>query len=391
MANKKEVLHMLLTNAYVLLGNFVFQKRDVLLKQGKIARIMPCGFLQVVETLDCEGSYLLPGLIDVHTHGCDGVDVMDGGYETINRMSRFMAKNGVTSFLPTSMTMGYEDIKSAFLSVKEAYEKGCDGANVMGINMEGPYINPKKAGAQDPKFVKSASIEEFCELQEVSGGLIKLVTVAPEMPGNMEFIRQASALGVHVSCGHSEADYDKIIEAKENGADHMTHLYNAMTPLTHRDPNAVGAALTSDELFCEVICDGIHLHRAAVLTAYKMKGADRMLFISDLMMATGLPDGQYKIGRLDVWVRDGIARIAEGNLAGSTAKLLNCVKKAVEFGIPLEDAVKIASLTPAKSVGIDHTKGSIEIGKDADVILVGQDLALQRTIIGGKTVFCSKV
>ena len=149
MANKKEVLHMLLTNAYVLLGNFVFQKRDVLLKQGKIARIMPCGFLQDEETLDCEGSYLLPGLIDVHTHGCDGVDVMDGGYEAINRMSRFMAKNGVTSFLPTSMTMGYEDIKSAFLSVKEAYEKGCDGANVMGINMEGPYINPKKAGAQD--------------------------------------------------------------------------------------------------------------------------------------------------------------------------------------------------------------------------------------------------
>ena len=382
---------MLLANAYVLLGNFVFQKCDVLLSEGKIARIMPCGFLKDADTLDCGGSYLLPGLIDVHTHGCDGVDVMDGGYDTINRMSRFMARHGVTSFLPTSMTAAVEDIDFAFRSVKEAYDKGCDGANVVGINMEGPYINPGKAGAQDPKYVKAASIEEFCALQQAAGGLIKLVTVAPEMPGNMEFIREAAALGVHVSCGHSVAGFDQIIEAKDNGADHMTHLYNAMTPLSHRDPNAVGAAFISDELYCEVICDGIHLHRAAVLTAYRMKGSDRMLFISDSMMATGLSDGQYKIGSLDVWVRDGIARIKEGNLAGSTAKLLNCVRKAVEFGIPLEEAVKMGSLTPAKSVGIDHTKGSIEVGKDADVIVVGQDLALQKTIVGGKVVFSSKV
>jgi N-acetylglucosamine-6-phosphate deacetylase len=390
-ANEKEVLHMLLTNAYVLLGNFVFQKCDVLLANGKIAQIMPCGFLQDEDTLDCEGSYLLPGLIDVHTHGCDGVDTVGGGYEGINRMSRFMAQHGVTSFLPTSETVSYEEIESAFRSVKEAYDKGCDGAEVMGINMEGPYINPGKAGAQDPQYAVAASFEDFCKLQEAAGGLIRLITVAPEMPGNMEFIRKAAASGVHVSCGHSTAGYDEIIQAAENGADHMTHLYNAMTPLTHRDPNAVGAALTTDKLYCEVICDGIHLHKAAVLTAYKMKGSDRMLLISDSMMATGLPDGKYQIGGLDVWVRDGVARIEAGNLAGSTAKLLGCVCKAVEFGIPLEDAVKMASLTPAKSVGIDHTKGSIELGKDADVIIVGQDLALQKTIVGGKVVFSSKV
>jgi N-acetylglucosamine-6-phosphate deacetylase len=375
---------MLLKNADVLLGDFSFSRCDIQITAGKIEKIMPCGFLEDADEIDCSDKWALPGLIDIHTHGACGVDTMDATIDALNRISTFMAQNGVTSFLPTSMTMDIPSIEKAFSNVRTAYETRTNGANIVGINMEGPYINPDRAGAQDSANVRPANIDEFRRLNALSGHLVKLVTVAPEMPENLAFIREVVKDGVAVSCGHSSADYDTIMEAYQNGSNHMTHLYNAMTPLTHRDPNAVGAAFTSDSVYCELICDGVHIHKAAVLTAYHMKGADKMILISDSMMAAGLGDGEYNLGGLPVIVSGGVARIKEGNLAGSCAKLISCVKKAIEFGIPVPDAVKMASLTPAKSIGIAHQKGSIEIGKDADIIITDHNLCVESTIIGGK-------
>jgi len=378
---------MLLKNADVLLGDFSFSHCDIKIAAGKIEKIMPCGFLEDVDELDCTGKLVLPGLVDIHTHGALGVDTMDATIDALNRISTFMAQNGVTSFLPTSMTMDISSIEKAFSAVCTAYEIRKNGANIMGINMEGPYINPDRAGAQDPTCVRPANIDEFRRLNALSGNLVKLITVAPEVPGNLAFIREVVKEGVSVSCGHSSAKYDTIMEAYKSGSNHMTHLYNAMTPLTHRAPDAVGAALTNDSVYCELICDGIHIHKAAVLTAYRMKGADKLILISDSMMAAGLEDGEYSLGGLPVTVSSGVARTKDGNLAGSCAKLMSCVKKAIEFGISLEDAVKMASLTPAKSIGIAHQKGSIEIGKDADIIITDHDLCVGSTIIGGE-IFC---
>lgn len=374
---------MLLKNATALLGDFHFSQCDILLKQGIIQKIMPCGFLEDQNVIDCAHQLVLPGLIDIHTHGAMGVDTMDASEESLSVIRHFMAQNGVTSYLPTSMTMSMEAIKKAFIAIKKAYDSKDTGANIVGINMEGPYIHPDRAGAQDPNCIQRAHIDCFQELNALAGHLIKLVTVAPEFPENLSFISEVVKEGVHVSCGHSTADYDTVLSAYQNGCDHMTHLYNAMTPLTHRAPNAVGAAFTNDSVYCEIICDGIHIHKAAVLTAYRAKSADRLILISDSMMAAGLSDGAYSLGGLPVDVKGGVARTQEGNLAGSCATLIACVKKAMEFGISCEDAVKMATLTPAKSIGIAHQKGSIEEGKDADIILVDKNFSLLTTIIGG--------
>lgn len=381
---RKVAISMLLKNAEVLMGDFTFAPYDIKIKNGKIENIRPHGLLEDQDEIDCTGEWVLPGLIDIHTHGACGVDTMDATTEAINKISTFMAQNGVTSFLPTSMTMGISSIEKAFSNVLNVYEKGANGANIVGINMEGPYINPDRAGAQDPTCVRPGDVDEFRRLNALSNNLVKLVTVAPEVPGNLDFIREIVKDGVTVSCGHCTAKYDSIMSAYESGANHMTHLYNAMTSLSHREPNAVGAAFTNDTVYCELICDGIHIHKAAVLTAYRMKSADKLILISDSMMAAGLEDGEYSLGGLPVTVSDSVARTKDGNLAGSCAKLISCVKKAIEFGIPIEDAIKMASLTPARSIGIAHEKGSIEIGKDADIIITDKNLCIKSTIIGGK-------
>ncbi len=375
---------MLLKNATALLGNFQFTSCDILIQNGIIKRIAPCGFLTGSKVIDCRGQLVCPGLIDIHTHGAMGADTMDASLKSLAVIRRFMAQNGVTSFLPTSMTMKLSAIQKAFTAIKQSYDSDKNGANIVGINMEGPYIHPDRAGAQDPNCIKRADLDEFHALNNLAGGLVKLVTIAPEFPENLACIKSLTAEGVHASCGHSIANYDEVAAAYQTGCDHMTHLYNAMTPLSHRAPGAVGAAFTHDSVYCEIICDGVHVHKAAFLTAYRTKGADHLVLISDSMMAAGLDDGAYELGGLPVNVSGGVARTKDGNLAGSCAKLISCVKKAISFGISREDAFKMASLTPAKSIGIDHQKGSIEEGKDADIILLSEDLSVKTTIIGGE-------
>ena len=317
--------------------------------------------------IDAKGNKVIPGLIDVHTHGCNGIDTMDADFKP---MCEFYAKHGTTSFLPTTMTMGYDDL----LKVTNA-RIDFDGANILGFHFEGPYISPKYKGAQNEKYIKKPSVEEFSQFKNV-----KMITVAPETDGAEEFIKEVSKSTV-VSIGHTDCDYDTAIKAIENGANCLTHTFNAMPPLHHRNAGPIGAGVEKN-IYAQIICDGFHISKPVMLASYKMFGADRLTLISDSIRPAGLPDGEYESGGLSVFVKDNSIRLKDGTLAGSHACLMDCVKKAIEFGIPFDDAVKMASETPANMLNIK--KGKIKKGYDADLLIIDDDLNIKTVIIGGK-------
>ncbi len=337
---------------------------DFTLENGRIAAIGSYESEADALICDCTGLTVYPGLFDIHTHGCDGVDVMDADLAPI---CRFWAKNGTTMFLPTTMTESYERILAALQA-----EQPKSGAKIPGFHLEGPYLNSDALGAQNGNYVRPATMEEFSQFPHA-----KLITVAPEVEGNIEFIRHC---GIKVALGHTKADYDMAKAAMDAGASCLTHTCNAMPAFLHRAPGPIGAALT-EGAYVQVICDGIHLHRAMVLGLYKMFGAEKMILISDSMRATGLPDGKYELGGQEIHVQDSVARTDTGALAGSTSSLFRCVKTAVSFGIPAEDAVRMASRTPAEFMGMDY--GKIEIGSVADLILVDDSFDLQKVLIDG--------
>lgn len=340
---------------------------DLIAKDGKIVSI---GKTERPGE-DCGGYDLYPGLFDIHAHGCVGYDTMeifDGGLE---EMCRFEFAHGVTSWLPTTMTMDIDTIRRV---TNRPLPKVPGGAKVEGFHMEGPYIAEKYRGAQNPEFIKSPTMEEFRTLQN-----IRIVTLAPELPGCMDFIRECTAgTDCVISVGHSAADYETTLSAIDNGVTCLTHTFNAMPPLHHRDPGPIGAAVEKN-ICAEVICDGLHVSRAAILTLYRVFGPDRLILISDSLRATGLGDGEFMFGGQKIIVRDGVARIEAGNLAGSTSTLFDCVKKAIEFGIPKADALKMASATPAALLGMK--KGQIRVGYDAEFILTDENMNLIRTMI----------
>lgn len=317
--------------------------------------------------IDAEGNRLIPGLIDVHTHGCIGFDTMDADFEP---MCRFYAEHGTTSFLPTTMTMGYDDLERVTKAEIDFF-----GANILGFHFEGPYISAKHKGAQNEKYIKNPSVYEFSRFKNV-----KMITVAPELSGSVEFIKAVTPDCI-VSLGHTDCDYETALAAIDSGALCLTHTYNAMPPFHHRNSGPIGAAFER-HIYAQVICDGFHISRPVVLATYKMFGADRMTLISDSIRSAGLPDGEYESGGLKVYLKNGAARLADGTIAGSSATLLDCVKTAVSFGIPFDDAVKMASETPANLLGIK--KGRIECGYDADLLIVDGELNLKTVIIGGE-------
>ena len=317
--------------------------------------------------IDAGGNLLLPGLIDVHTHGCIGMDTMDADFEP---MCRFYAEHGTTSFLPTTMTMGYDALERVTKAKTDF-----PGAEILGFHFEGPYISEKHKGAQNPAYIKKPSAKEFSRFKNV-----KMVTVAPESEGSAEFIRAVTPECI-VSIGHTDCTYETALEAIENGASCLTHTYNAMPPFHHRNPGPIGAAFEK-HIYAQIICDGFHISKPVVLATYKMFGADRMLLISDSIRSAGLPDGEYESGGLKVFLKNGAARLADGTIAGSSAILLDCVKKAVEFGIPLDDAVRMASRTPAELLGVK--KGRIEPGYDADLLITDRELNIKTVITAGK-------
>lgn len=333
------------------------------------------------EVLDGEGCFAIPGLVDIHFHGCVGDDFCDATQDAIRHMAEHEGKIGVTSICPATMTLSEEELH-AIMSNAGEYQ-GTSGAKLVGINMEGPFISAKKKGAQAADHIRRCDVELFRKLQDEANGLIKLVDIAPENEGAMEFI-EAVKDEVVISIAHTTADYDTASEALEKGASHVTHLYNAMPPLNHRDPGVIGAARDAGHCHVELICDGVHIHPSVVRATFEMFGADRVILISDSMRATGLSDGQYTLGGQDVFVKGAKATLADGTIAGSATDLMGCLQMAVrKMGIPLEDAVACATMNPAKEIGIYDRCGSITEGKAADLVLLDQDLQVKAVFING--------
>ena len=342
------------------------------------------------EIIDASGCYVVPGFIDLHFHGCVGADLCDGKVESIQRMAEFQASKGTTSICPATMTFSEEILTPIMRSVKSFVEAQRAGetpkkcANFVGVNMEGPYISPSKVGAQNPAYVHAGAVEEFARLNEASGNMIKLVDVAPEVEGNIDFIRQVKAQGTRVSIAHTCANYDETKEAFSAGARQMTHLFNAMNPIHHRNPGPIVAAEEDERVMAELICDGIHSHPAIIRMAFKLFGEDRIILISDTMRACGLKDGTYDLGGQDVKVEGSLATIADGSIAGSVTCLPDCLRYAVKTaGIPLESAIKCATENPARALGLEGEIGAIKEGLFADILVLNDDLTLKSVIIRG--------
>ena len=371
---------MKIINAQVFTEEGIFEKREVCTDQDRISETSTDDVV-----LDGNGCYLIPGLTDVHFHGCVGKDFCDGSQESIEAMAVYEASQGITTIVPATMTLGRDTLKK--ICEAAASYPNEKGAVLCGINMEGPFISLARKGAQNGAYVHRPDVELFRELNAASGGLVRLLAIAPEEPGAMEFI-EALREEVVLSVAHTTADYEIAAEAFQRGASHVTHLYNAMSGLSHRAPGVVGAAADDEQVEAELICDGIHVHPATVRQTFKMFGDDRIILISDSMEATGMPDGEYALGGQKVIKKGNLATLADGTIAGSATNLMDCLRTAVlKMQIPLESAVKCAAVNSAKSVGIYDQYGSITPGKTANLVLLKEeDLSTVKVILKGKAV-----
>lgn len=374
---------MIIQNGIVFCEDGALRATDLELRGDRIAALAQPSTLRGEDALDAKGCYVVPGFVDIHIHGAMGADFSDGDPEGLGAMAAFLLTQGVTSFLGTSMALSEARLTQVYSAAKPLFGQSLPGkATLRGINMEGPFFSQEKRGAQNPEFIIPPDLAMFTRLQEASGGNIRTVAVAPETEGGLDFVERASQV-CSVSIAHSCAGYDIAHQALERGANHVTHVFNGMTPFHHRDPGIVGAAVDSDA-YVELICDGIHVHPAMVRSVFRLFGADRMCLISDAMRACGMPEGQYDLGGQMVTVANGAATIDNGSLAGSICVLSQCVRNAVQFGIPLESALKAATINPARSVGLDDEVGSIAVGKRADLVLLDRDLAIRQVILGGQ-------
>ncbi len=336
--------------------------------------------------LDASGLIMIPGLVDIHFHGCMGADMCDGTVEALDVITSYEASVGVTSVCPATMTIPRDELLCVMKNAGDYTYHG--GAHLVGINMEGPFISPSKKGAQAAENIMHCDYEYFRQLQDAANGLIKLVDIAPEEPGAFEFIDKAKDETV-ISIAHTAADYDTAKEAIEHGASHATHLYNAMPSLHHRNPGVIGAVRDSQKCHVELICDGVHIHPSVIRATFAMFGAERMILISDSMRATGLEDGEYTLGGQPVTVRGNLATLHDGTIAGSATNLMDCMRFAVnEAGISLEEAIMCATANPAKEINIFDEAGSISVGKKADFVLLNNALDIVSVYIDGKEITC---
>ncbi len=373
---------MILKNAEVFNGDFEKIRADVKIEGEKISKI---GDFSSEEGLDLTGLVVMPGLIDMHIHGCGGADTGDATPEALETMSQTLVKNGVTSFCPASMTLSFEELTKIFANI-DAMKDKVGGAYIHGANMEGPYIAMSKKGAQNPLYVRNPDKEEFKKLYEGCNGAIRVVDIAPECDGGDEFIKEIQPI-CPVSIAHTDAGYDEAVHAIELGVRHITHLFNAQSGLHHRKPGVVGAAFDvgrANGVRVELICDGFHIHPATLRIAFREMGEDGTVIISDSMKAAGCPDGDYDLGGQPVYVRDGKALLADGTIAASTSNVYKELKNVISFGIPEKQAVKSATINPAKAIRVDDKTGSIEEGKLADILVVDKDYNIKLVIVKGE-------
>lgn len=367
------------------------QEAAVILEDGRILAIVP--EREAVERppgadlLDTGGLLIVPGLIDLHVHGGAGSDTMDATPEALRRMSRFFAEQGVTSYLPTTISQSPQAIQKAIDNlVQNGQETG--GAQILGVHLEGPYLSPSYHGAQPVEWLRIPDPSEYRPWYE--SGIVRLMTIAPELPGSLDCIREGVSRGVRFSAGHTAADYAQVQAAAEAGLSQATHTFNGMPSLHHREPGPVGAALVDDRIFTEVIADGVHLHPAVVQLIVNTKGVDRTILVTDAMRAAGLEDGEYDLGSQIVSVREGVARTQAGGLAGSTLTLNRAVRNAMRFsGLSINQAIALATTSPAAALGISGQKGAIQPGAEADIIIVDPDFNVHATLVRGTLVYQS--
>lgn len=360
-----------------------FEPGELIIKNGIIASVMYSKDIiknhegeitdnsVLQQQYDAKGAYIIPGLIDTHIHGAKGYDFCDGSIEGLLTLARYLKSQGITAFCPTSMTLSKEALVKIYKTAGGELPNDC--AEIVGIHMEGPFLSRQKKGAQNETYLQVPKLSLFNELREACGDKIKIVTIAPELEGSMEFIRECS-YKTNISIGHTKADYKIADEAFALGANRVTHLYNAMTPFSHRDPGVIGAAFDHKEVFVELIADGIHIHPSVLRSTFEMFGKDRVVLISDAMMAMGMEAGEYELGGQKVFMKEKKAVLADGTIAGSATNLMDCMRNLVRYGISLETAVRAATVNPAKSIGAFDTMGSIEEGKKANLVLLNDEL-----------------
>lgn len=366
-------------NAQIYTG-FHFVRGGFAVDKGRFLDVGP----EAAGAVDLNGALVLPGLVDIHTHGNSGCDFSDGSYEGLKTMAAFYARHGITSFAPASMTLPEDVLAKAYETAVRLHREQPEGCAVLrGIQMEGPFFAESKKGAQNADYLRAPDAAMFHRLQETARGLIRIADVAPEEPGGLDYVREVSQ-SCRVSLAHTAADYDTAKAAFEAGATHVTHLFNAMPPLLHRAPGVIGAACENEQVTAELIGDGLHVHPSVVRLAYRAFGPARLCLISDSLSCCGCENGVYWLGGQQVFLDGAIARLADGTIAGSANHLFGILKQTVSMGIPLEDAVRMATYNPAKVLGVEQEVGQIAPGRRADFLVCTPDLQLRQVWLGGK-------
>jgi len=389
---------LVLENGYIITPFREISNGVIVVKNGRIVDIGRIGHVEIpknAQRIDVKGNIVAPGFIDIHVHGGGGADTMDSSYEALNTISRTHAEGGTTAMLPSTVSAPLEDMIKAIEAVRKAMERGVQGAKILGIHLEGPYLSVEQKGAHDERYIRSPTKEEINEILNHID-VVKRITAAPEIEGGLELGRIMSSRGVLMSIGHSNATIYEVLQAIEAGYTHVTHIYSATSLVrrirAYRYPGIVEAAFLIDELTVEMIADGKHLPSELIRLILKNKGFDKVAIVTDAMRAAGLPPGRYKLGPIEAIVEEGVAWLPDRTaFAGSVAKMNTMLKFLVnDVGLTLRDSIKLATINPAKILRIDHRKGSLTIGKDADIVVLDRDLNVLLTIVEGRIVYKSK-